>query len=99
MGSNTVMASQVGVAGSTKIGSGCMVGGQAGFSGHIHVGDNVQVGPQSGVPKSVKNGSRIMGYPSTEYSDFARQVVHIKNLGKLYERVAELEKQLNQSKK
>lgn len=99
VGSNTVMASQVGVAGSTKIGSGCMVGGQAGFSGHIHVGDNVQVGPQSGVPKSVKNGSRIMGYPSTDYSDFARQVVHIKNLGKLYERVAELEKQLNQSKK
>ncbi len=99
VGSNTVMASQVGVAGSTKIGSGCMVGGQAGFSGHIHVGDNVQVGPQSGVPKSVKDGSRIMGYPSTDYSDFARQVVHVKNLGKLYERVAELEKQLNQSKK
>lgn len=32
IGSNTVMSAQVGVAGTTKIGSGCFVGGQVGFA-------------------------------------------------------------------
>lgn len=97
VGANTVMASQVGVAGSTKIGSGCVVGGQVGFAGHIHIGDGTQIGAQSGLPKSVKPNSRMMGYPAVDYGDFARQTVNIKNLTKLYARVSELEKQLNQN--
>lgn len=97
VGANTVMASQVGVAGSTKVGAGCVVGGQVGFSGHIHIGDGTQIGAQSGIPKSVKPGSRIMGYPAVDYSEFARQAVNVKNLSKLYAKVSELERRLNQS--
>ena len=35
IGSHTVMAAQVGIAGSTKIGEWCMFGGQVGIAGHI----------------------------------------------------------------
>ena len=98
VGENTVMASQAGVAGSTKIGANCMVGGQTGFAGHIHVGDNVQIGAQSGLNKDVAAGSRIMGYPAVDSRDFARQTVNIKNLGKLYEEVSRIKKEIDNNK-
>ena len=94
VGANTVMASQSGIAGSTKLGSGCVIGGQVGFAGHLHIGDNVQIGAQSGINKNAKDGARIMGYPAVEYGDFARQTINIRNLTRLYERVAELEKKI-----
>ncbi len=95
IGSNTVMAAQVGIAGSTKVGGNCMIGGQVGFAGHINVGDNVQIGAQSGIPSNVKDNSRLMGYPATDVKDFARQTVYIKNLGKLIDKINEIEKKLN----
>ncbi len=95
IGSNTVMAAQAGIAGSTKIGENCMIGGQVGFAGHITVGDNVMVGAQTGIPSDVKDNSRLMGYPATDAKEFARQAVYIKNLGKLNDRVKEIEKSLN----
>lgn len=95
IGSNTVMAAQVGIAGSTKIGENCMIGGQVGFAGHINVGNNVQIGAQSGIPSNVKDNSRLMGYPATDVKDFARQTVHIKNLGKLNDKINDIEKKLN----
>lgn len=92
VGSNTVIAAQTGIAGSSKIGRHCMIGGQVGISGHIEIGDNVVIGAQSGVPNNVPSGSRIIGYPAVSGGEFARSAVNIKNLGKLYFRVSELEK-------
>lgn len=94
IGENTVMAAQSGIAGSTKIGSHCMIGGQVGFAGHIEVGDNVQIGAQTGIPSNVKTGSRLMGTPAVDASKFARQVVLLKNLQSLYDRVKNLELQM-----
>lgn len=94
IGRNTVIASQTGIAGSTKLGESCMVAGQVGFAGHIHVGDRVVVGAQTGIPNDVASGSRMMGYPAVDARDFARQAVYVKNLGKLNDRVRELEKKL-----
>ncbi|MBQ7042290.1 MAG: UDP-3-O-(3-hydroxymyristoyl)glucosamine N-acyltransferase [Muribaculaceae bacterium] len=95
IGSNTVMAAQVGIAGSTKIGENCMVGGQVGFAGHITIGNNVMIGAQTGIPSNIADNSRIMGSPATDIKDFARQVVYIKNLGKLNSKITEIEKKLN----
>ena len=49
VGSNTVMASQCGIAGSTKIGEWCMFGGQVGVAGHSKIGDRLNVGAQTGL--------------------------------------------------
>ncbi len=94
IGHDTVMASQSGIAGSTKIGSHCMMGGQVGFAGHITVGDNVSVGAQSGIAGNIKSNSRIMGSPAIDARDWTRQVVYIKNLPGLYDRVKKLENNL-----
>ena len=70
IGEHTVMAAQVGVAGSAKIGQWGMIGGQVGVAGHITIGDQVSIGAQSGIPSNVKSGSRLMGYPATDAKDF-----------------------------
>lgn len=93
IGHDTVIAAQTGIAGSTRIGSNCMIGGQVGFAGHIRVGDRVAIGAQSGIPNNVADGARLMGYPAVPEREFARQAVHIKRLGDLYDRVRRLEKE------
>lgn len=95
IGRNTVIAAQVGIAGSTHIGANCMIGGQVGFAGHITVGDGSKFGAQSGVPNSVPANSRLLGTPAVHERDFARQVVYIKRLAQLFDRVAAIEKSIN----
>ena len=98
IGHDTVIAAQAGIAGSTHIGANCMIGGQVGFAGHITVGDGVHIGAQSGIPGNVAGGSTLMGYPAVNSGDFARQAVYIKRLGKLYDRVAQIEKDIKSEK-
>lgn len=65
VGENTVMASQCGVAGSTKIGRNVMMGGQVGIVGHISIADNVKIGSQSGIGHDVtKEGEVMLGSPA-----------------------------------
>lgn len=94
IGENTVMAAQVGIAGSTKIGGQCIVGGQVGFAGHLNIADNTTIGAQAGVTANTTPGSRIIGSPAINATDFARQVVYTKKLGELNATVRNIEKQL-----
>lgn len=93
IGANTVMAAQSGLAGSGKVGANCMIGGQVGIVGHLAVADGTQIGAQSGVNKATKPGSRIMGSPAVDAIDYARNLVNLKRLGSLFDRVDALEKQ------
>ncbi len=54
VGPHTVMAAQVGIAGSAKVGAQCMIGGQVGLVGHISIADGTQIGAQSGVNRATK---------------------------------------------
>lgn len=98
IGHDTVIAAQAGMAGSTKVGANCMIGGQVGFAGHIHVGDRVQIGAQSGVPHDVPSGSRIMGYPAVDAKEFMKQTVYLKRIGKLFDQVRQIEKNITETK-
>ena len=60
------MSAQVGIAGSTKVGSWCMFGGQVGLAGHIKIGNKVFLGAQSGVPGSIKDDQTLIGTPPME---------------------------------
>lgn len=99
VGESTVMAAQVGVAGSSKIGAHCMFGGQVGVAGHRHVGDHVNVGAQTGIPNDVKSNQEIMGYPAVPKIDFARQTIHVKRLPELNNTVKELRREIEALKK
>ncbi len=95
IGEHTVMAAQVGVAGSTKIGSHNQIGGQVGFAGHIKIGDNNKIGAQSGVPKGIGDGKMLIGSPTINATDFAKQVVYLKKLPSLFKDVENLKQLLD----
>ena len=97
--SHTVMASQVGIAGSTKIGEWCMFGGQVGVAGHIQIGDHVNVGAQSGIPGNTKSGSSLMGYPAIEPKQFARSSAVFKKLPDMYSELGRLQREIEELKK
>lgn len=99
VGSHTVMASQGGVAGSTKIGEWCMFGGQVGVAGHIRIGDHVNVGAQSGIPGNVKPHTTLMGYPAIDPKQFARSAAIYKKLPDMYAELGRLQKEIEELKK
>lgn len=94
IGSNTVIAAQTGVAGSTKIGKNCMIGGQVGISGHLTIGNNVRIQAQSGIGKNLKDGEAVQGSPAFGYSDFSKSYIHFKNLPKIVADLDELKKEI-----
>jgi UDP-3-O-[3-hydroxymyristoyl] glucosamine N-acyltransferase len=95
VGANTVVASQTGVSGSTRLGENCVIGGQVGIVGHIRLANRTSVGAQSGVSKAVKEeGSILFGSPAIEYSNQMKSTVVFKQLPELVKRVQQLEKVL-----
>ncbi|MBR4837116.1 MAG: UDP-3-O-(3-hydroxymyristoyl)glucosamine N-acyltransferase [Bacteroidales bacterium] len=97
IGENTAMAAQSGVAGSAHVGKNCIIAGQVGISGHLTVADHTTIGPQSGLTKGVSEpGKSIMGAPAYDYSKYMKDIVRQRNIEKLEERIAELEKKLSE---
>lgn len=95
IGSNTVLASQVGVSGSVNIGDQCMVGGQAGFVGHIDIANKMIVGAQAGISKSFnKEGLIIRGAPAQPIREQMKQEAMLRKLGEMMARITELEAQV-----
>ena len=99
VGSNTVMASQTGVAGSTKIGEWCMFGGQVGIGGHIKIGNKVNLGAQSGVPGSIKDGQNLIGTPPMELKNYFKSSAVFKKLPDMYKELNALRKEIDELKK
>ena len=95
IGSHTVMAAQVGIAGSTKVGEWCMFGGQVGIAGHIHIGDRVVFGAQSGVPSSTKGNQQLIGTPPMEEKPYFKSQAIFRKLPDMYFELHALRKELN----
>jgi UDP-3-O-[3-hydroxymyristoyl] glucosamine N-acyltransferase len=93
IGSNSVIAAQSGISGSTKIGKNVLIGGQAGIVGHIHIADGSKINAQSGVSKSIKSpNSAVTGSPAYDYTAALRSQAITRNLPQLEKRIIELEK-------
>jgi UDP-3-O-[3-hydroxymyristoyl] glucosamine N-acyltransferase len=92
------MSAQVGLAGSTKIGSWCMVGGQAGFSGHIKVADKTFIGAQAGVISNTKSGQQLIGSPAIDPKLFFKASAVYKRLPDMYQQIAQLQREIEELK-
>ena len=100
IGSNTVIAAQTGVSGSTKIGENVILGGQVGVVGHISIAKGTQVQAQSGISRTITEESKKwMGSPATRYNDHMRSQVVINHLPELEKRIIELEKVIAELRK
>jgi UDP-3-O-[3-hydroxymyristoyl] glucosamine N-acyltransferase len=67
IGEHSLLAAQVGLAGSTEIGNNVILTGQVGVVGHCKIGDGAIVTPQSGVAGDVEAGAIVSGAPAIDH--------------------------------
>jgi UDP-3-O-[3-hydroxymyristoyl] glucosamine N-acyltransferase len=96
IGENSVLAAQVGIAGSTRVGRRVSIGGQAGITGHIEISDDAVIGGQAGVTSDVPPGSFYTGYPARPYRQALRSLAELKRLPGLRDEITALEKKLSE---
>jgi UDP-3-O-[3-hydroxymyristoyl] glucosamine N-acyltransferase len=94
VGTNVLMAAQVGVAGSTEIGDDVVFGGQVGVGGHLTIGRGAVAVGQSGVTNSVAPGAMVSGYPAIDNREWRRASAVFRRLPEMKKRIEALEAQL-----
>jgi len=66
LGEHTLLAAQVGLAGSTTLGRNVVMGGQSATAGHLEVGAFTTIAGKGGVTKSLEGGKMYAGFPAIE---------------------------------
>jgi len=66
IGEHSLMAAQVGLAGSTTLGRNVVMGGQSATAGHLEVGAFATIAGKGGVTKSLEGGKMYAGFPAIE---------------------------------
>jgi len=95
IGRHSIIVSQTGISGSSKLGQYVTLAGQVGLVGHIEIGDRAIVGAKSGISKNVPAGETWFGYPATPMREAKERLAYIARLEKLYARVRMLEQILD----
>lgn len=92
---DTLIVSQAGISGSTKIGARNKIGGQVGMVGHIELADDVAIGAQSGVAKSIRDKGVYFGSPAIEIVKSMKISAAMKDLPDLVREFNALKKKIN----
>ena len=92
---NNIFCSQVGVAGTTKIGAWNTFAGQVGVAGQCEIGNQNTFGAQSGIPGNIGDKQVLMGYPVIPARDWARQAVYMKRLPEMQRDIQQIKKELS----
>jgi UDP-3-O-[3-hydroxymyristoyl] glucosamine N-acyltransferase len=80
LGEYSLLASQVGLAGSTTTGRNIVMGGQSASAGHLHIGDFSTIAGKSGVTKSLKGGQTYAGFPAIDHKLWLKMQAKISGL-------------------
>src|SRR5262249_25485775 len=80
IGRNVLLASQVGIAGSSTLEDNVVLAGQVGVSGHLRIGKGVVATAQTGIPNSVDAGAFISGYPAIPNREWLKSAAIFRQL-------------------
>ncbi|MFT7878828.1 MAG: UDP-3-O-(3-hydroxymyristoyl)glucosamine N-acyltransferase [Sulfurimonas sp.] len=80
VGEHSLLASQVGLAGSTTTGRNIVMGGQSASAGHLHIGDFSTIAGKSGVTKSLEGGKTYAGFPAIDHKLWLKMQAKISGL-------------------
>lgn len=72
LGEHTLLAAQVGLAGSTTLERNVVMGGQSATAGHLRVGAFSTIAGKGGVTKSLEGGKTYAGFPAIEHKLWLR---------------------------
>ena len=98
VGKHTVIVSQSGIAGSSKLGDYVTVAAQVGIAGHLNVGDKAVLAARTGVMSSLEGGQVYWGAPAAPYKDAAKQFAAIRKLPDAMKEMLALKKQAEEIK-
>lgn len=87
IGKNCLFAAGTMVAGATSIGNGVTVWGQCVINKTLTIGDNAVLLARTGVGSSLEGGKTYWGAPAQEASDAKRELIWIKRIPQLWEKV------------
>ncbi len=73
VGHHSLMAAQVGIAGSTTLGPMVLMGGQVGISDHLTIGAGARLAARAGVTRDIAPGERVGGYPARPLKRWHRE--------------------------
>ena len=94
LGEHSVLVSQTGISGSTKIGKWVTFAGQSAAGGHLTVGDQAIITGQSGIGKDVPAKAIVSGSPAQPMLEHHRGLAELTKLGALRKQVKELQARL-----
>ncbi|MCO4782521.1 MAG: UDP-3-O-(3-hydroxymyristoyl)glucosamine N-acyltransferase [Candidatus Cloacimonetes bacterium] len=80
MGRGCLMASQSGLAGSTKVGDFVTFGGQSGSVGHINIGSKSIIFARGVATQPLKEGSKISGFPGRPHKEELRALASARKI-------------------
>ncbi len=72
IGPYTILAAQVGLAGSTKLGQNVVMGGQSASAGHLEIGDFAMIAGRGGVSRSIEGHKTYGGFPLMLQSEWLK---------------------------
>ncbi len=82
VGEHSLMAAQVGLAGSTTLGRNVVMGGQSATAGHLEVGAFATIAGKGGVTKSLEGGKTYAGFPAIDIKLWRRMQAALMRLVK-----------------
>ncbi|PHS33775.1 MAG: UDP-3-O-(3-hydroxymyristoyl)glucosamine N-acyltransferase [Sulfurovum sp.] len=80
IGEYTLLAAQVGLAGSTTLGRNVVMGGQSAAAGHLEIGAFSTIAGKGGVTKSLEGGKTYAGFPAIEHRMWLKMQAKIAGL-------------------
>ena len=90
VGKCCLIASQAGVAGSSRLGDGVVLAGQVGLADNIEIGDGAMIGAQGGVMSNVAAGAKLAWTPAVDVKEAARTLAYLFRLPKLAQQLKRL---------
>ena len=80
VGEYSILVSQSGIAGSTKLGRNVVMGGQSAAAGHLSIGAFATIAARGGVSKTIEGNKTYGGFPLMEQREWLKLQARISKL-------------------
>lgn len=97
IGRNCLIAAQVGIAGATVVEDGVTLWGQVGVNKTIRIGAGATAMGRAGVTSSLEAGKSYFGYPAQETKTFMKELVWIKRIPEMWEKLRTISANMNKT--
>lgn len=98
LGSDNIIISQAGIAGSSSTGKHVIIAGQAAVAGHIHITDGVMLAAKSGISKSITKPGKYNGIPAVPLDEYNRNTVYLRRIEDMAKSIKLLQAELKRLK-